>query len=63
MTKPPTVPFVPPTEPSFVDRPFGVPPDDYDPNEDLAGSIALGLATIRERMARGGPGWKPTASQ
>jgi N6-adenosine-specific RNA methylase IME4 len=30
----------------------------YDPRADLSGSIALGLETIRERVANGGPGWK-----
>lgn len=33
--------------------------DDYDGNDDFAKSIEEGLRAIRERMAKGGPGWTP----
>jgi DNA modification methylase len=31
---------------------------DYDKNKDLANSLDEGYATIRERVAAGGPGWE-----
>ncbi len=33
--------------------------DDYDAQDDLAGSLDVGYAAIRDRMAAGGPGWTP----
>jgi hypothetical protein len=36
---------------------------EYDGNADFAGSLEVAYAAIRERMAAGGPGWVPDASQ
>jgi len=33
--------------------------DDYDADKDFAGSLEVGYAAIRERVANGGPGWEP----
>jgi hypothetical protein len=33
--------------------------DDYDKDKDLAGSLEVGYAAIRARVAKGGPGWEP----
>ena len=33
--------------------------DGYNGDDDFAKSIALGFQVIRERMAKGGPGWTP----
>jgi hypothetical protein len=35
--------------------------DDYDPQDDLARSLEEAYRAIRERMANGGPAWKPRA--
>jgi hypothetical protein len=32
---------------------------EYDAQDDLEKSLLLGYATIRERVASGGPGWTP----
>lgn len=37
-------------------------PAEYDADKDLAGSLDVGYAAIRERMAAGGPGWTPRES-
>ncbi len=34
---------------------------EYDGQKDFAGSLEVGYAAIRERMASGGPGWEPKA--
>lgn len=60
--KPPIVPFVRPTQPSFVDRPLGAPLDEYDGQKDMTDSIALGFEVIRDRIAKGGPGWEPSGA-
>jgi hypothetical protein len=31
----------------------------YDAQDDFAKSLDVGYAAIRERMAKGGPGWTP----
>lgn len=36
-------------------------PAEYDAQKDFAGSLEVGYAAIRERMANGGPGWEPKA--
>ena len=36
-------------------RKFG----EYDADKDMAGSLEEGYRAIRERVAAGGPGWKP----
>lgn len=33
--------------------------EDYDAQDDMRQSIAFYFAAIRERVAQGGPGWKP----
>ena len=33
--------------------------DDYDAEDDFRQSIAEAFRVIRERVARGGPGWEP----
>lgn len=46
-----------------MDDPRDTKPDDepfYDAEDDFAKSIDLAYATIRERMANGGPGWEPS---
>lgn len=43
---------------SAVDRQGGLFDGSYDAQADFAGSLNEGYATIRERMANGGPGWE-----
>lgn len=38
---------------------FDAPAPEYDGQQDLAGSLDVGYAAIRARMAAGGPGWTP----
>lgn len=37
------------------------PPGYYDGTKDFAGSLDVGYAAVRERVAAGGPGWEPKA--
>lgn len=54
-TRPPEVPFDPPTWPSFIDRPFGVPlsePEQADETEPKRHKLKTGGSIPRERVCR-----------
>lgn len=37
--------------------------DTYDPHKDIEGCFNLAYSTIRERVANGGPSWKPRGQE
>ena len=42
-----------------LDTPVEEQPDEYQARADFAKSLEVAYQAIRERVARGGPGWEP----